>query len=648
MKVIDGAIRNALVFLDLNNNGQLDAGEPSARTDATGQAILDVSPADSAKAPVVAAVGTDAIDADTGPVPVAFSLSAPPGRSSVVSPLTTLVNQILRDTGVSADEAEASARAQVGLGVSLFSDFTADSSAANRAAAVNARLLVLIAQQQLGQLASLKGRTDLSGATISDADLRTAVHRELLDMLASVSRATQESTIQSACAEGPGSSACEAALQTQVTSIVATNGMTVESAPALIAAGRAPDTGTKDSPNPQASASISFLKFIEANYYASYGGFLATAQENTPDASGLVRFRGVQRNYQAGTLFEGGLHGNGMTALAPQMLHWNGSGWAECLSSTQSIESQRDASGRSAYVNYCDNLMTGSSQRSAVDISGKKMNEVLAAISPVVPSTALWAGPGWATLPNDLGAKGSAVFPAGSKLQLQTTVITATSPVVYSTGNFTPRFSAAVAAGGDTREGGAPACLSADADASAAVGVTSFDELLAYFRGTPCVYNQRSITSSDGSVYYGTAVDEDWTFSAFALAGLGSESAVSNPTAYYTTNTIIAASFPAESGSVVAYHSCRQRQLPVLSIRNCVPIGRGTYEIETLGDARVMRLKNLPLQLSGIGAERVFVERAGAVYTGQKSKPGLARETQLNLTAANALFSLIGVPAIVP
>src|SRR5262249_15904504 len=46
VKVIDGAIRNALVFLDLNNNGELDAGEPSARTDAAGQATLDISLAD--------------------------------------------------------------------------------------------------------------------------------------------------------------------------------------------------------------------------------------------------------------------------------------------------------------------------------------------------------------------------------------------------------------------------------------------------------------------------------------------------------------------------------------------------------------------------------------------------------------------------
>ena len=38
----------------------------------------------------------------------------------------------------------------------------------------------------------------------------------------------------------------------------------------------------------------------------------------------------------------------------------------------------------------------------------------------------------------------------------------------------------------------------------------------------------------------------------------------------------------------------------------------------------------------------------GMVYMGYKPKPSLSRETQLNLTAANALFTQIGIAPIVP
>ena len=41
-RVIDGPIRNALVCLDVNANSACDADEPSARTNATGDAALTV------------------------------------------------------------------------------------------------------------------------------------------------------------------------------------------------------------------------------------------------------------------------------------------------------------------------------------------------------------------------------------------------------------------------------------------------------------------------------------------------------------------------------------------------------------------------------------------------------------------------------
>jgi len=76
VKVIDGAIKNALVCLDKNTNGACDEGEPFARTDVGGNATLSVPEADAGKFPMLALVGTDAL--------IAVSL----GRSRVFNSAT--------------------------------------------------------------------------------------------------------------------------------------------------------------------------------------------------------------------------------------------------------------------------------------------------------------------------------------------------------------------------------------------------------------------------------------------------------------------------------------------------------------------------------------------------------------------------------
>jgi flagellar hook-associated protein 2 len=89
--VIDGAIKNAKVCLDKNLSGICDTGEPSGTTDASGKTTLTVDSADVGKYPIVAIIGTNAIDADTGPVLTPYTLRAPADQTAVVSPYTSLV-----------------------------------------------------------------------------------------------------------------------------------------------------------------------------------------------------------------------------------------------------------------------------------------------------------------------------------------------------------------------------------------------------------------------------------------------------------------------------------------------------------------------------------------------------------------------------
>ena len=113
--VIDGAIENAVVCLDKNGNGACDSDEPTGRTDAAGKVTLKVDKADTGKFPVLVIAGTDARDADTGLVPVAFTLKAPADKTALVSPLTTLVQTVIEGSGLSSAAAEIQIKDQAAV-----------------------------------------------------------------------------------------------------------------------------------------------------------------------------------------------------------------------------------------------------------------------------------------------------------------------------------------------------------------------------------------------------------------------------------------------------------------------------------------------------------------------------------------------------
>ncbi len=168
VQVIDGAIANAVVCLDVNANGSCDSGEPTGRTDTAGKVTLNVSAADAGKYPVLAVVGTDAIDADHGPVTTAFVMKAPADKTAVVSPLTTLVQSSVETTGTTSDQAAANVQAQLGIDVSVFQDYTANRSRQGTTLAAVARMVVVTQQQQSLALASAVGTAGIDGSTVSN------------------------------------------------------------------------------------------------------------------------------------------------------------------------------------------------------------------------------------------------------------------------------------------------------------------------------------------------------------------------------------------------------------------------------------------------------------------------------------------------
>ena len=66
--VMDGLIERALVCVDSNHNRQCDTDEIQGWTDVLGNVTLSIPSADMASASLLAIVGTNATDADTGRV----------------------------------------------------------------------------------------------------------------------------------------------------------------------------------------------------------------------------------------------------------------------------------------------------------------------------------------------------------------------------------------------------------------------------------------------------------------------------------------------------------------------------------------------------------------------------------------------------
>lgn len=152
--VMDGLIENALVCADTNNNNLCEATETQGRTNKDGQVTLAMASAERATTHLIAIIGLDAVDADTGPVTTAYTLKTPAGKHDVISPLTHMVKTKIdtdRVSGIttSVDNAAAFVKAQTSLSVSVFDNFIAkrDSDDTYRKAGEVARMLVVSTQQ---------------------------------------------------------------------------------------------------------------------------------------------------------------------------------------------------------------------------------------------------------------------------------------------------------------------------------------------------------------------------------------------------------------------------------------------------------------------------------------------------------------------
>ena len=631
--VVDGPIQNAIVCLDKNLNSVCDSGEPTGKTDSTGKVTLQVDPADVGKYPVLAVVGTDAIDTDrpTTPITVPFTLKTAADKPAVVSPLTTLVQSVIETTGLSSAAAETQVRAQTGINVSLFEDFTKSSSTDSATAGTVARMLVVTTQQQASLLSSTVGGSALDGAVIKQADLNKIILNKLLEILPALLTALTDPSVQAASTPA----AKEAALLAQATILITSSGLTTGSVATLVAINnQTSSTAPVAADTVAAGASLASFTFTTASNWVSRVMSSSMAQATT-DAAGNSKY--VERRYSSVSNV-GASWGFGGTPARGSDLHWNGSAWANCAINFENTTSGRDAKGSSTY-NYCDSYETGKINRATFDASGRKVidvyNEIIAAgytnLNISSASTVL----------------GTSTFPTGSKLFYQTsTPLTTAIGYFPGTGNYVSQTNANVAAGKTSATSTTEACASINSGTalrSYASTAATLDGLIAVNKGTPCVFS--SFTGSTDLLSSGPR-NEWWGQSTLSLGILGTASSNITPaTSFYNTNTLLNVGFG--SGNVANYYSCLQGNNG-RGARNCNLIGSGTFDIQTLGDAKTLSFTGLPALTSALTYNRVFVERGGHVYFGYQNKPNVSLSARLNLIGLNAVASQLGISPINP
>jgi hypothetical protein len=169
VKAIDGYLRNAQVWLDLNGNYQLDGKEPSALSGEGGAAMIDVTGIENPQqySVVVKAVAGQTIDEDsiteanpTGAVTTTpYLLSAPAGQT-VISPLSTFVKIKMETESQTQEEAVKAVATDLGIAeTELLSDYVA-AGKTEIAAKANALVELKVLPKSEAQMQEMSAKGD--------------------------------------------------------------------------------------------------------------------------------------------------------------------------------------------------------------------------------------------------------------------------------------------------------------------------------------------------------------------------------------------------------------------------------------------------------------------------------------------------------
>ena len=196
--VVDQAVQNAVVCMDLNANSVCDTGEPvSAKTGTTGAYSLTydaatITPAQVAAAsliaPMVPGAPADAnttIDAAEPGVALtakAYVLKQVPGKSGQINPLTTLVAAGIQ-AGLAENTARTNAATQLAITEAKIDNYQDDPATVPSALVDNARLMARVTGAALEEGATLEV-SSLGATSAGQEDLNTLNYTSASDYFA--------------------------------------------------------------------------------------------------------------------------------------------------------------------------------------------------------------------------------------------------------------------------------------------------------------------------------------------------------------------------------------------------------------------------------------------------------------------------------
>jgi trimeric autotransporter adhesin len=325
--------------------------------------------------------------------------------------------------------------------------------------------------------------------------------------------------------------------------------------------------------------------------------------------------------------------GGGLNNAQRNSVTWTGTEWFDCPNDYVSEFTVRDANGVSTST-YCKAYKT-SSKAVVRAVAGLKMVDVVKEIRayPLYDNAGKFSA--WGPDPVANAAPLNAVFPAGAKAEYFT------SQDLSSPDTYGPQSSSTVVAYNSGVANGLTAdCAKLGTAANNVqyqVVTDTLEKMVAGFIGKPCVNTPSATIVADT----GEPINEAWGLQTVDIGDVTDP--YTNATGFYRSGVKrLRVSFAA--GNVVNYWACLLRTTDG-STRNCVAAGTGSYTIETIGDARVMRLNGVPANAANQQTfSRIFVERAGKVQYGSRGKLAFINSIRLNKEATDTLFVALGVP----
>jgi trimeric autotransporter adhesin len=614
---VAGLGAGALVCLDKNANGTCEAGETQGTTGAEGTVTLAVPLADVGKYSVLVEVSGAAVG-------TAYSMVTPADKPAVVSPLTTLVATQAASARQTTVDAEKNLQDRLGTSAPLMTDYSKGTDDASKYLGNVARTIVVATQKQLTDTAGAKAA---DGSAVPKNDIVRAVNNGLLSNLATVAAQASDPAVTGAATPAAKETAIQAAAAVVATAV----GLTPTNTGAVVATAALPPKATPTSP--ATSSSLRWFSFTDVGNY-NYRQFNATAAQETP-VNGLRQFTEYRESKAtaAGAVTNFVQWGGGLNNAQRNVILWTGTEWFDCPNDYVSESGVYDANGV-VKSNGCNAYKT-SSKAVVRDVAGLKMVDVVKDIRayPLYDSAGKFTS--WGPDPVTHATALNAVFPAGSKLDYFTTQDLSVPDSYSPLGSDTVVAFNAGVANGVASDCNKISSIVAN-NVQYQVATPSMEKMVSSFIGQPCTYTNATTLADTGE-----AANVNWGFTSLNVGDVADPYA--NAKGFYRSGIKrLRASFAA--GNVVNYWLCLIQVSNNVS-RNCVAAGSGTYSIETLGDARVMRFAGLPANAASVLTyNRIFVERAGKVQYGSRSKPALTNSLRLNKEATDALFAALGVP----